>query len=342
MDDRSLIEYISGNANQQTTDLVEGWIMQSDENMQHFIKVKDEYIYSTLPNMPASDKQMQIAEGIIKQQTKNRKIEKLHYITLGAVAIFTVALFTNMAIMLHRSSYRVQDENLPAQRIVFAEFPKPYTHTIYTNKGTRGEVILPDSSVVKLNSDTKITFPDKFIGPTREVFITGEAYFKVKPNPDTPMVVSTNRNIVVKVLGTEFNLRAYENETTTRTTLYSGKVDVLGTKSDGETFKLAELKPNESYVTREAKAPLKVLKADTLKIAAWRNGVLIFDNTPMDAVIKELERWHGASITVRNDKLYKYTFTAKFNQEPLVRVLESIKFCTDIKYTIDGNEVVFY
>ena len=95
-------------------------------------------------------------------------------------------------------------------------------------------------------------------------------------------------------------------------------------------------------MTREAKAPLKVLKADTLKIAAWRNGVLIFDNTPMDAVIKELERWHGASITVRNDKLYKYTFTAKFNQEPLVRVLESIKFCTDIKYTIDGNEVVFY
>ena len=73
MDDRSLIEYISGNANQQTTDLVEGWIMQSDENMQHFIKVKDEYIYSTLPNMPASDKQMQIAEGIIKQQTKIEK-----------------------------------------------------------------------------------------------------------------------------------------------------------------------------------------------------------------------------------------------------------------------------
>ena len=342
MDDRSLIDYISGTADQQTVDLVEGWIMQSEENMHHFTAVKDEYIYSSFPNTPASDKQMRVAEEIIQQNTKFRRIEKLHYVTLGAVAIFIIALLTNVALMFLHSSAKPQEQVLPVQRIAFADYPKSYTHTIYTNKGTKGEVMLPDSSIVKLNSDSKIIFPDRFMGPTREVFVAGEAYFKVKSKPDTPMVVSTSRDIFIKVLGTEFNVRAYDNEPMTRTTLYSGKVDIFGKKSSGEQLKLAELKPSESYVTRMKEAPLKVLKADTIKIAAWSRGVLIFDNTPMDMVIKELERWHGASVTVKNDKVYKYTFTARFKQESLVQVLESIKFCTDIKYTIDGNNVVLF
>lgn len=342
MDDHSLIEYISGAADQQTVELVEGWIMQSEENMHHFTKVKDEYIYSTLPNTPASDKQMRVAEEIIQQSRKYRRIEKLQYVTLGAVAIFIIVLVTNVAIMSFHSPLRNQEQILPIQRIAFADYPKSYTHTIYTNKGTKGEVMLPDSSIIKLNSDTKVIFPDKFLGPTREVFVTGEAYFKVKSKPDTPMVVNTNKGISIKVLGTEFNVRAYDNEPITRTTLYSGKVDILGKKLSGESFKLAELKPSESYVTKLREAPLKVLKADTVKIAAWSKGMLIFDNTPMDMVIKELERWHGASVTVVNDKVYKYTFTAKFKQESLVQVLESIKFCTDINYTIDGNDVVLY
>ena len=353
MDDRVLIEYICGSADEQTSSLVEGWIMQSEENMRHFAKVKDAYIYSTMPNIPANDSQMKMAKQIVIQQKRRSNKTRLHYFTLATAAVLALALITNAFIMLFGPSGPdrngilgrsggIEEQPLPFNRIAMAEYPQEYTQTIYTNKGTKGEVILPDSSVVKLNSDSKIVFPNKFHGSTREVFVTGEAFFKVKSNPDTPMVVNTSKGLMVKVRGTEFNLRAYENESITRTTLYSGKVDILAKRAEGEHVVLAELKPNESYVTRAKEKPLKVLAADTIKISAWCKGLLVFDNTPMDMVIKELERWHGAHITVKNDKVYKYDFTAKFKQESLVQVLESIKFCTGINYTIEGNNVVFY
>ena len=356
MDDHILIDYISGSADEQTSSLVEGWIMQSEENMRHFAKVKDAYIYSTMPNIPATDVQMRMARQIVHKEKRRGQQRRLHYLTLGAAAVLALALITNAFIMLFglpgpdrygilgRSDTSGVDveQALPFDRIAMSEYPVAYTQTIYTNKGTKGEVILPDSSVVKLNSDSRIVFPNKFHGSTREVFVTGEAFFKVKSNPDTPMVVNTSKGLMVKVRGTEFNLRAYENESITRTTLYSGKVDILAKKAEGNHVVIAELNPNESYVTRTKEKSLKVLNADTVKISAWCKGLLVFDNAPMDDVIKELERWHGARVTVKNENIFKYCFTAKFKQESLVQVLESIKFCTGISYTLDGNDVVLY
>ena len=349
MDDHILIEYISGAADEQTVAIVEGWIMQSEENMRHFAKVKDAYIYSTMPNIPATDVQMRMARQIVHKEKRRVQQRRLHYLTLGVAAALALALVTNAFILLFGRSGTsgpsgVEVESaLPLGRIAMAEYPSAYTQTIYTNKGTKGEVILPDSSIVKLNSDSKIVFPNKFHGSTREVFVTGEAFFKVKSNPDTPMVVNTSKGLMVKVRGTEFNLRAYENESITRTTLYRGKVDIVAKRAEGEHVVLAELKPNESFVTRAKEKSLKVANADTVKISAWCKGLLVFDNTPMDMVVKELERWHGAHITVKNDKVYKYDFTAKFKQESLVQVLESIKFCTGINYTLeDNNNVVLY
>lgn len=354
MDDHILIEYISGAADEQTVAIVEGWIIQSEENMRHFAKVKDAYIYSTMPNIPATDTQMRMARQIVHKEKRRGKQRRLHCLTLGVAAALALALITNAFILLFGPDrYSVFGRSgasgpevepaLPTDRIAMAEYPVAYTQTIYTNKGTKGEVILPDSSVVKLNSDSKIVFPNKFHGSTREVFVTGEAFFKVKSNPDTPMVVNTSKGLIVKVRGTEFNLRAYENESITRTTLYSGKVDIVAKRAEGEHVVLAELKPNESFVTRAKEKSLKVANADTVKISAWCKGLLVFDNTPMDMVVKELERWHGAHITVKSDKVYKYDFTAKFKQESLVQVLESIKFCTGINYTLEGNNnVVLY
>ena len=213
-------------------------------------------------------------------------------------------------------------------------------HTIYTNKGAKSVITLPDGSTVKLNSDTKLVFPDKFIGSTREIFVTGEAFFDVKPNPDTPMVVSTDKNIFIKVTGTKFNIRAYKNDNSTKATLYSGKIDVLSKNKDGEPYIMTSMKPNESFEVRENIKPLKVLKADTLKLSAWTRGELMFEYAPLSDVIKELERWHGASFEVANERIYNHKFSAKFKQESLVQILEVLKFCTGIEYEIGKDKVI--
>lgn len=332
----TLIEYIKGVTPPSVSEKVEEWIMQDTAHLNYFTRLKDEYLCSTMPGRSASPGQMQIARDIMDRPVPHR----WRYVATSFAAAILIALVLNICYMYYLHNSSPTDSILPAARIQLGNIPTSYTHTIYTNKGTKSEITLPDGSTVKLNSDTKIIFPDRFIGPTREIFITGEAFFDVKSNPDTPMIVNTGKEILVRVLGTKFNIRAYKNENSAKATLYSGKIDVLKKSKSREPLLMATLKPNESIELRELKAPLKVLKADTLKLAAWTRGDLIFDVTPLESVLKELERWHGAKFTVKNSDIYKYSFSAKFKQESLVQILEVLKFCTGIDYTIEGNNVI--
>ena len=254
----------------------------------------------------------------------------------GAAAAIFIALCVNIGLMLDKES----GGEVLQKRDLLSGMPANYLHTIYTNRGVKGEVTLPDGSVVKLNSDSRIVFPDKFSGSTREVYVSGEAYFSVVTNPDTPMIVFTNMNLMVKVYGTEFNLRAYPEDHNARATLFKGRIDMLSRETGGKDKVLAVIKPNESFVLKESREPVYILKADTLQQGAWRYGKLIFDLTPMDAVIRELERWHGAEFVVKDPSIYKLKFSANFKQESLVQILEILKFCSDIDYRLDDENKV--
>ncbi len=341
MEKATLIEYIKGKTTSPVTEQVQEWITQSPQNLDYFTRLKDEYVISAMPNSKATPSQMKIAFNIMDSYPRARRNNTIFKIINSAAAILIIGLVIN-TIYLYRTK-DIQEpvaEIVPANRISLNHVPQTYMHTIYTNKGAKSVITLPDGSTVKLNSDTKLVFPDKFIGSTREIFVTGEAFFDVKPNPDTPMVVSTDKNIFIKVTGTKFNIRAYKNESSTKATLYSGKIEVLGKNKEGAPYVMTSMKPNESYEVRENVQPLKVLKADTLKLSAWTRGELMFEYAPLSDVIKELERWHGASFEVANERIYNHKFSAKFKQESLVQILEVLKFCTGIEYEIGKDKVI--
>lgn len=341
MEKATLIEYINGKTTSPVTEQVEEWITQSPQNLDYFTRLKDEYVISAMPNSKATPSQMKIASAIMDSYPRARRHRNIFKIINSAAAILIIGLVINtIYIYKYRDVQEPGAEVVPAGRIAFNHVPQTYMHTIYTNKGAKSIVTLPDGSTVKLNSDTKLVFPDKFIGTTREIFVTGEAFFDVKPNPDTPMVVTTDKNIFIKVTGTKFNIRAYKNESSAKATLYSGKIDVLGKNKEGAPYIMTSMKPNESFEVRENIKPLKVLRADTLKHSAWTRGELMFEYTPLSDVIKELERWHGATFDVVNEKIYKHKFSAKFKQESLVQILEVLKFCTGIEYEIKNDKVI--
>lgn len=357
MDKKTIIKYIEGNATAQEKKMLLDWINQSTGNRKYFSEVRDMYLLSSMPELEATDAQMQIAESIIAgcssevvsvekgsgdhpadydgRENHRSRFLKTTYFSIAAAIL--IALCINIFLMTAAK----EDKNEMFNRQLLSNIPSDYLHTIYTNKGVKGEVQLPDGSSVKLNSDSKIIFPDKFSGTTREVYVSGEAYFTVITNPDTPMIVSTNRNFLVKVYGTEFNIRSYTNEHNARTTLFKGKIDLLTKEAKGEKV-LAVLKPSESFVIRDAQRPLHVMKADTLKQGAWRHGHLLFDLTPMDEVIRDLERWHGAEFIVKDKSIYDLKFSASFKQESLVQILEIIKFCSNIDYQLEENKVTFF
>lgn len=174
---------------------------------------------------------------------------------------------------------------------------EPEMKTISTPRGKDYELVLSDGTVVLLNADSKITFPTRFTGNKRTVKLVGEAYFKVSKNKHRPFIVETG-NLYTKVLGTEFNLKAYPHSDV-NVTLIKGSVAV---KAEG---KEVMLKPGENAEYSENK-DIEVTTVDTEGYIQWKDGYFYFDNVPLIDVVRDLGRWYNVNIEIRNNSLMSY------------------------------------
>lgn len=174
---------------------------------------------------------------------------------------------------------------------------EPEMKTISTPRGKDYELVLSDGTVVLLNADSKITFPTRFTGDKRTVKLVGEAYFKVSKNKHRPFIVETG-NLYTKVLGTEFNLKAYPHSDV-NVTLIKGSVVV---NAEG---KEVMLKPGENAEYSEDK-DIEVTTVDTEGYIQWKDGYFYFDNVPLIDVVRDLGRWYNVNIEIRNNSLMSY------------------------------------
>lgn len=174
---------------------------------------------------------------------------------------------------------------------------EPEMKTISTPRGKDYELVLSDGTVVLLNADSKITFPTRFTGDKRTVKLVGEAYFKVSKNKHLPFIVEAG-NLSTRVLGTEFNLKAYPHSDV-NVTLIKGSVAV---NAEG---KEVMLKPGENAEYSENK-DIEVTTVDTEGYIQWKDGYFYFDNVPLIDVVRDLGRWYNVNIEIRNNSLMSY------------------------------------
>lgn len=197
--------------------------------------------------------------------------------------------------------------------------------------GSKTIVQLSDGSEVFLNHGSKLKYPQKFVGLTREVVLSGEAYFKVAHNTEKPFVVNT-ANIKIKALGTEFNVLAYPNEDIIETTLVNGKVTLeeLNTK-EGIHF-LGRMEPNQHvrYNTQTGKVTSTLGNVE--KYVSWKEGRLIFKNEPIEQIANRLNRWYNVEIIFEDDEVKALSYTATFVDETLFQILDLMELATPIKY----------
>jgi len=203
--------------------------------------------------------------------------------------------------------------------------------TFYGQKKT---VTLPDGSVVKLNSGSKISYPEKFTENQRNIYLSGEAFFDVTPDASKPFIVSMDNNLSVKVLGTSFNILSYPNDNEIMVAVKTGKVSVKDIKKE------ILLKPAELVKYRPKKASFKRGQIDDEKLVfGWTEQNLIFKGHKVNDILKILTRWYNVGFILEkrlpNDKL----FTANYDNPSLEKVLKSLSYAYDFKYEINGNEV---
>ncbi|MEO6684061.1 MAG: FecR domain-containing protein [Ginsengibacter sp.] len=164
-------------------------------------------------------------------------------------------------------------------------------NTISVPKGSKPlQLKLADGSIVWLNVGSVFTYPASFAGKTRQVEISGEAYFEIARDLSKPFIV-INGNAKINVLGTHFNVQAYDNEAARRVTLLEGSVRV----QEGNASDL--LKPGQQAVLDVKKSgSIQVVNAEVEKVMAWKNGIFNFDGASLDEVMRQLERWYNIEV----------------------------------------------
>jgi ferric-dicitrate binding protein FerR (iron transport regulator) len=246
------------------------------------------------------------------------------------------------------------------------------SNTISTRPGSKSKVELPDGTQVWLNADSKLTYGQNFLGNTREVTLTGEAYFDVAhaTSPETgqriPFIIHTS-SIDIKVLGTAFNVRSYPGEKTTETALIRGSVEVtlhnnpdkkivlkpdekLIVKNDNATIVSTKIVQADSIVANTENEPMMTLskirpyKEDTTAHyeTMWVKNKLAFENESFDRMMPELERWYNVTIILKNESLNGLHFTGVFENKSLADVIEALSISRGFRYEIKGAQVIIW
>ncbi|MGN7989863.1 FecR family protein [Pedobacter sp. 22226] len=222
--------------------------------------------------------------------------------------------------------------------------PKADVLNVQTKAAEVKTIVLADGSTVKINSGSSLKYPAQFKADTREVYLSGEAFFEVQKDPAHPFIVHTSQ-MAVKVLGTEFDVKAYANDAFTETTLIRGKVSVSLRNNADQTF---ILKPNDKFTLSNGKGSISQLTlfngsgADKIIETAWVNHELIFKNNRFDEVAKLFERWYGVKINFKESELKAVQFTGHFGKESLTEALNVLKLIENFNYSVKGKNVYIY
>jgi Fe2+-dicitrate sensor, membrane component len=214
-------------------------------------------------------------------------------------------------------------------------------HTISTPRGRQFRVVLSDGTRIWLNADSHITFPAVFAGHERRVELSGEAYLEVAPKAHQPFRVTTH-GAEVRVLGTIFNISAYENESTIRTTLLEGSIQITFAKSSGGKKEML-LQPGEQVdINRAGDASLVNNNEHSLDAAvAWKNGLFVMKGADVQMIMRQIERWYNIKVTFEGAVPEGRISGEMPRSLELHKLLEIIKASgIAISFKWEGNELV--
>ena len=240
---------------------------------------------------------------------------------------------TNQLLELEQGGQIVDDEGTLTYQTDSVFHKEVQYSELRVPRGGEYKIVLPDGTMVWLNAESVLRFPTTFTDAERKVYAKGELYFDVKPDKNRPFVVELGKDYSVEVLGTEFNIRTYD-ETLCATTLVEGSVKV---KKSNDT---AILKPNEQAVIHLGKDGITVKNVDVTPCIAWKAGDFYFIETPLKRIMEELSRWYDIQIVFRNKAAEDECFsvdTKRFND--FNKILNLLNKIGVVQCRIEGRTV---
>jgi transmembrane sensor len=304
----------SGSISRVENDELESWFSESKENSLYYQELKN--LWQILnPAFEPDSIDINEAERKFMKQIHERKFINSNIIVWWqrVAAIIIIPLIIAVAYL----SY-VQLFTSSKVDVAYQEISSP--------PGMSSKINLPDGTVVWLNSGSKLRFPVMFASQERNVFLSGEGYFKVKSDKQHPFIVFTDK-MHVTATGTQFNVEAYQTDSITAVTLIEGKVDVnIGTSI------VEKLKPNQRIVLNSNSNIFTVIETEAQHWGAWKDGILAFRNEPLSDVFKRLGRTFNVDIKVKDTVAARQLYRATFQEESLDEILRLLKLSAPIRY----------
>ncbi len=292
---------------------------------------KEKEVVDWLLNNPKKRKQYEILKA--KEIAKNlRKTSKSPSISTIKKSVYKYAAVVLILLSSSVLTWQLLNNN------DFANSEQNDTSLVLvtTQKAEKKVIILEDSTKIVLNSNSALSYPKHFKGHTREVVIKGEAFFDVTKNEHKPFVVTTNEGLKIRVLGTSFNVKSYPEDRKMETTLVTGKVKVIEERKNT----IVELSPSQKATYLKNEDKMIVEHVETENFTSWKEGRLIYNDTPMRDVIKDLERMYNLKFDVSSSKILDYKYKGEFNNLNINQILELFEISSPITYTIQKNNII--
>lgn len=287
---------------------------------KHFNEKEDEKEFTS--------SKLKVSKPYSPKKTK-KKNSRGRYPIAAVIVIFIGLLFSILFIISQR------DPN-PQHTYVAKTKINPELITKSTPNGRKFRMTLDDGSFVHMNSASNIIYPNKFDEENREIEISGEAYFDIQRDESRPFKIKV-KDYSVEVLGTSFNIQAYEDEVDFAVTVESGTVKV---QLDPDGLNTAILEKGQKLVFNPETNLTEIVEAKTEDELSWREGILKFNSTPMSKVEKVLERWYGVNVVIEGKDLSNRSITGTHKNKNIKSVIEALTFATNSKYTIENNSII--
>jgi ferric-dicitrate binding protein FerR (iron transport regulator) len=318
---QTIFNYVNGSSTPEEMDLLLQWLQESTHNQQEFREIYDIWLSSR----PSLSDNADIEEALAKLKRRIRfSSEAQNTHSKPARRLIRIAVVAVMLPLFALGGYLLRD---------LGSVPNVVMNRAITSAGSKAQFTLPDGSIVWLNANSTLEYPEIFVGKHRTVRLKGEAMFDVTENRALPFIVQADE-MEIEVLGTRFAVQNYENNPAVETVLVEGSV-----KIDGEGLSSPHiLVPGQLLCYNKTTAQTDIKMVDSSNYTDWTNSRLVFDNIALSDIIFNLQKWYGVEIVASaNISSTRMSFTVR--DEPLEEIIRYLALTLPASYRWDDGKL---
>ncbi|MBO9586610.1 MAG: FecR domain-containing protein [Flavobacterium sp.] len=249
----------------------------------------------------------------LRQIKNTNKVIALHYKNWAVAA--SLVFLIGLSVFFYQTSNAVESKQFAVKL------------------GEHAHIKLSDGTQIWLNAGSVLKYPIAFKGGTREVYLSGEAFFDVAKDKKHPFIIHTNK-MDTKVLGTSFNVQAYPDQTTQEVSVATGRVNVKSTVTEENVY----VTPGQKAVFKSQDNKLQAFKDIPVNnISLWRKNIMVFEETPLPEVVATINRNYNVSIEVKNKNLNALKISAYFKELPADQVIGLVCNIINAQYKMDSG-----